>query len=431
MTERTTVASRPPGPWWTRPAIVLPTVAGLAFLAALFSPVQRNARSGDPRLSTLSTAPLGASLALNLAGRLGWRVERQMRAGMPSDPAAIHAVLSPAIPLRVTEVHALLEHVRNGGAAIVVLGPGSASLSDSLKLRVGAAGNAVPVEPDARTCAARGRVRDFVHLWYGATPQLLSIERFGPAPVELETFVWTTPAFPSTATSARRPAMSGYRYGAGRLVVAADPDLFRNDAIRDCEPGFDVAFVRALEFLRDGGPSVSARDLLVFDEYHQGHGAHPGTLRAAALYLRDHPSGRLLAQLAVAGIVLLLALAPRTVAPRADTRLERRSPLEQVDALARAYERVGATRTAAARLVRGLRRRTEQQKRGLGLGDANRRTASGDDDVTWLARVAARFPRLDEDVTLARLALERSLPTRTFATLGPALHRIEATLTGR
>jgi hypothetical protein len=433
MTERPTAASRPPvkNPWWTRPVIVLPGVAGLAFLAALFSPVQRTPRSGDPRLSTLSTAPLGVSLAHDLALRLGWRVERQMRAGMPSDSAAILAILNPAIPLRVTEVHALLTHVRNGGAAIVVLSPGGSPLSDSLKIRAGPAGSAVPVEPDSLRCDERGRGRAFMHLWYGATPQLLSLERFGAAPTELETFVWTTPSFPSITSPPRRPAMSGYRYGAGRLVLASDPDLFRNDALRDCEPGFDVALVRALEFLRDGGPSSAPRDLVVFDEYHQGHGAHPGTLRAAALYLRDHPSGRLLAQLAVAGIVLLLALAPRTVAPREDTRLERRSPVEQVDALARAYERVGATRTAAARLVRGLRRRTEQQRRGPGLGGSHRNTAPGDDEDTWLARVAARFPRLDDDVTLARLALARSLPTRTFATLGPALHRIETTLTGR
>ncbi len=411
--------------------IVIPAVAALAFLAALFSPVNRTPRSGDPRLSTLSTEALGASLAYDLAGRLGWRVERQMRAGMPSDPAAIHAILSPAIPLRVTEVNALLTHVRNGGGAIVVLGRGTASLSDSLKLRVGAAGNAVAVESDSGSCRPRGRARAFTHLWYGATPQLLSIERFGPAPVELETFVWTEPSSPAMTDPARRRAMTGYRYGAGRLVVAADPDLFRNDALRDCESGFDVAFVRALEFLRAGGSSPGPRDLVVFDEYHQGHGAHPGTLSAAALYLRDRPSGRLLAQLVVAGIVLLLAMAPRTVAPRADTRLERRSPLEQVDALARAYERVGATRTAAARLIRGVRRRTEQQKRGLGLGGSHHRTALGDDESAWLTRIAARFPRLDEDVTLARLALERSLSTRVFATLGPALHRIETTLTGR
>ena len=94
----------------------------------------------------------------------------------------------------------------------------------------------------------------------------------------------------------------------------------------------------------------------------------------------------------------------------------------EVRALARAYAQVGATRTAAARLVRGTRRRTA---RGLGR---DRRTRSDD---AWLAHIAERHPALADDVALARRALADALPSRTFATLGPALHRIEATLTDR
>ena len=65
-------------PWWVRPAIVLPVVAGLAFVAALFSPAASGPRSGDSRLSTLSAAPLGARLFHDLAQRLGWRTERRL-----------------------------------------------------------------------------------------------------------------------------------------------------------------------------------------------------------------------------------------------------------------------------------------------------------------------------------------------------------------
>jgi hypothetical protein len=96
-----------PTPWWTKPAIVLPAVGALAFVAALFSPVKQSPRGGDPRLSSLSTAPLGASLAYELADRLGWDVERRLRTGIMSDRGTILAVLDPAIPLRVGEVHAL------------------------------------------------------------------------------------------------------------------------------------------------------------------------------------------------------------------------------------------------------------------------------------------------------------------------------------
>jgi len=408
-------------PWWTRPAIVLPAVGGLAFVAALFSPSAVGPRSGDPRLSTLSTEPLGASIVHELAQRLGWTVERRLRPGMPTGPDIVQAVLDPAVPLRTTEAHALLEHVRAGGGALVVVGRSSQALMDSLHIRLGDGGRAIRVEGDDRKCISDkdGDLRRYASLWFGAAPQMLRLQWTAPAPGELETFLYTTA--PATEKKDKPEAtMVGFAYGAGRIVVSVDADVFRNDAVRECEFGFDVATVRALEYLRDGGTAPRLR--LVFDEYHQAHGAHPCTISAAAIYLGTSPSGRLLAQLALAGIVLLVALAPRIVPPREDRRLERRSPLEQVEALARAYEQVGATRTAAERLVRGVRRRSER-------GAMRDRQAVRDD--AWLERVAERSPSLREDVALVRRALSEAVPPRTFATLGPALHRIEATLTRR
>ena len=135
-------------PWWVRPAIVLPAVAGLAFVAALLSPATSGPRSGDPRLSTLSSAPLGAGLFHDLAQRLGWRTERRLLSTFESDPRSIQAVLAPVIALRTTEVHALLQHVRAGGAALVALGPSMAALRDSLHLVIGAGGAALAVESE-------------------------------------------------------------------------------------------------------------------------------------------------------------------------------------------------------------------------------------------------------------------------------------------
>lgn len=105
------------------------------------------------------------------------------------------------------------------------------------------------------------------------------------------------------------PTMMGFTLGRGRVVVAADADVFRTDAMRDCLTGLDVAAVRALEFLREGG-TVSRSFWIVFDEYHQAFGAQPGTISAVALYLRNSPSGHLLTQLTFAGLVLLVAFAP-------------------------------------------------------------------------------------------------------------------------
>ena len=412
----TTPPARAPQPWWVRPGIVLPIVGALALLVALFTPTVVGPRSGDPRLSTLSTAPLGASLLHDLAQRLGWQTDRRMRAGFDAAPDRVLAVLDPAIPLRASETHALLEHVRAGGAALVVVGGGTAALLDSLHLRIGSGGRALRVEYDEAGCAGR-ELPTALSLWFGQAPQMLTLQWTAPPPAEVRRFLLARRTALARGDTIA-PTMVGFALGAGRLVVSADPDQLRNDAMRDCAPGFDVAAVRALEYLREGGAVPRTR--LLFDEYHQAHGARPGTISAALFYLGASPSGRLLAQLALAGLVLLLALGPRTVPPRPDTRLERRSPLEQVDALARAYAQVGATRTAAQRLVRALRHRADRtvgrERRGLG-------------DDAWLAAVASRHPTLGDDVALARRALAESLPGRTFATLGPALHRIEATLT--
>lgn len=403
-------------PWWVRPAIVLPIVAGLALAAALLSPVASGPRSGDPRLSTLSSAPLGARLFHDLAQRLGWRTERRVVGRFDADPGDIQAVLAPVIPLRTTEAHLLLEHVRAGGAALVVASAGTAALLDSLHLVVGPGGTALGVEPDSTTCTEKDRDRR-ISLWFGAPPQMLTIDWIAPPPGGLRSFL-TVERLDKDTKRLVEPSMVGFEYGAGRMVIAADPDVFRNDAMRDCLPGFDVAAVRALEFLRDGG--ARPRSVLVFDEFHQANGAHPGSIRAAVHFLGNSPSGRLLAQLALAGVVLLIALAPRTVPPRDDTRVERRSPLEQVDALARAYAQVKATRTAAQRLVRGLRRRVER---------APTRDLRALDDDAWLAQLATKSPRLRDDVALARRALTETLSPKVFATLGPALHQIEVTLT--
>lgn len=409
-------AVRPPQPWWVRPAIVLPIVGGLTLLVTLFAPVRVGPRSGDPRLSTYSTTPLGAGLLHELTQRLGWRTERRLRPELPPDPTVIHAVLAPAIPLRLGETHALLEHVRQGGAALLVVGSSTRSLLDSLHLRISDAGTAQPVELASGECRGR-ELPASISLWAGLPRQMLTLRWTAPPPGTVERFLESR-AFLGLRGDSLMPSVIGFEYGRGRIVVSADADVVRNDAMRDCEAGFDVVAVRALEFLRAGGDRP--RDLVVFDEYHQAHGAHPGTLSAVFLYLGRSPSGRLLAQLVVAGLLLLLALGPRTVPPRDDPRVERRSPLEQVDALARAYDQVGATRTAAQRLLRGVRRRTER------AATRGRRTL---DDAAWLAQVVTRHPAIADDAALVMRALDEAVPPRVFATLGPALHRIEATLT--
>src|SRR5262249_55026497 len=150
----------------------------------------------------------------------------------------------------------------------------------------------------------------------------------------------------------------------------------------------------------EGAPGGGKRTRLVFDEYHQGYGDQPGTIRGIVAYLSHTGSGHLVLQLGVAGLVLLLALGPRLLPPHDEERIERRSPLEHVDALARASRAVGATRTATTRLVRGVRRRVEHSLGARGVAMT---------DDAFLGWAVQRVPARAGDAELVRQALAKPI----------------------
>jgi len=212
-------------------------------------------------------------------------------------------------------------------------------------------------------------------------------------------------------------AVAGFALGRGRVVVVADPDILRNDVLRKCTWGADVQAVRALEWLSAGGDVPRAT--IEFDEFHQGFGPGTSVLRVASRFLRGHPVGRTLLQLALASLLLLLAVAPRAVMPQPRGRVERRDPLEQVSALGQAYLQVRATRTATLRLLGGVRARLER------VGGVGR--LRSDDEL--LARAEAMDPDRAEDVALVRRALRPETRGIALPAVGAALQRIEATFT--
>ena len=237
--------------------------------------------------------------------------------------------------------------------------------------------------------------------------------------VEMRTFTFVD-AFSVKRSSVNgpRPAIVGMAFGAGRVVIASDPDVLRNDALRNCGYGLDVAVADALRYMTLGG--VSERRTIVFDEFHQGGAARSGMTRLMREYLVETPSGRTLLQICLAGLVLLIAMIPRVLPPREDQTLARRSPLEHVDALARAYAQVGATRTGALRLVRGLQRR---------ISGSSKRVISTRNDDEFLARAAESKPTLGTDVATIRNALNHSVSQTQFIDVGNAINRVEAALT--
>lgn len=415
-------------PIYARPRVLIPLAIATMLAVGLLTPEPNAGRTGDPRLTTYSTNPMGARLFHDLVNKLGWRVARRDSAALHADERTIHAVLAATRPLRGAEVHELLEHVRKGGALFVVLADGNDGIADSLRVRHQSSGARPLLAPDDTAGCADHPPPRFEGLWPGHLSAIYRLQWRRQPPDSLEVFLRVANATAAVVITAetdsaeRRPAggtpaMVGFPFGRGRIVVGSDPDLVRNDALRVCQIGLDVPVIRALEYLREGG--AQPRDLFVVDEFHHGFGSQPGTLTVIANYLGATPSGRLFAQLVAAGLLLLLALSPRLVAPREPGRVERRSPLEHVDALARAYERVSATRTVTARLLRGLRRRVHRTSPA----------GSSETNDAFLARVESATPSLAPAVELIRRALATPVSRRELGDVGTALQDVESSLT--
>jgi hypothetical protein len=145
-------------------------------------------------------------------------------------------------------------------------------------------------------------------------------------------------------------------------------------------------------------------------------GRHASVIGAMKRALANTPVGHVALQVMLAGLVLLIALGARPIPPRPRMRVERRSPFEHVGALARAYSQIGATRLAARRLVRGLRRRH---------GAGNR----VEDDAAFLRRLTIRHPALRPNVERLIAATQTVLPPREFTLLADDIDTIERTLT--
>lgn len=380
-------------------------LAGLAVVAvvvAILTPEPPGDSSGGR--SSYSTGPGGVRMAYELAQRLGWQVHRRLTTLDSLPPAGdVQVVLAPSGGLGGHEVHRLLDNVRAGGGLVFSL-DGNDEIADSLGLDFG------------KRVAVLGGTRDPEC----EAPQSIAARVLLTLPPEVNDVVWrkrplardTTLAVVRDPASKPVNAAIGFPLGAGRVAVTSSSAIFSNDAVRNCPWKADLAVVSMLEYVRPRGGRAQA---LAFDEFHHGFGTHGGTLRAAAGYLAHTPSGHFVIQALVAGLLLLLAKAPRPILPRDVRAASRRSPLEHADALGRAYADVGATRTATARLVAGLRRRLT---RWVPVA-----AAAGDD--VFLDAIARRAPAQATDVEVLRRALAQPMPSRELASVGDSLTRLE------
>jgi hypothetical protein len=391
MTRRTLISA------W-----ILAGLLGLVFLAVLIAPAREE---GEP-YSSYSAGANGVRLGRDLLERLGWKPEARIVpfADSLADPAPVQVLVSAAIS--ESEARDLLSFVRQGGGLVVAGGNGV--IQDSLGLVERGEGTFAEDEY-APHCERRGTWQ--AELARGSLTRSIGSSR--PLPPD-------TVGFGNVVVSGRRTvqvrserAGIGLPLGRGRVVVLSDPGFFSNDVLRRCELGTDVDFVRMIEYLSRGRRGVR----VAFDEFHHGYGVRGGSFTAIRMYLSGTPSGRMLAQIAIGGLLLLFAAAPRPLAPRDPSHVARRSPLEHADALAHAYAGVNATRTATARLLAGVRRR------------ARARSRAKDADAAFLASAASISPAAAAASEVVSHALESPIPSRQLPEVAAALETIERELT--
>jgi hypothetical protein len=135
--------------------------------------------------------------------------------------------------------------------------------------------------------------------------------------------------------------------GGGSVFMLADSRLLSNEVLRETDAGVVV-----LPWLIERGGSK-----VLIDEYHQGFGEGGSIFLAAWHWTRTSPSGWVLVQLGLAGLLALAVSAIRFGPAIQVIERRRRSALEHLDALAVGLERAGGHDTATALIAGGLRRR--------------------------------------------------------------------------
>ena len=384
---------------WATPRRVIAGFAIVVVVGALLTPNANPESAG--RLTTFAADPGGARGLHEVARRLGWPVRQALDPlAAPLDSNAIYAILRPVIELTSLETAALLDAVRAGAGLVLVPGV-SSTIMDSLGLKA-VHTSLGPHEVVRRPAWDSLGVRPTTG-WPFAV-----IERTDSAPPEAITLL-ATRRLRSNFVIDTQPLVLGVPLGRGRIAILADGDILANSELRD--ETIAVLPIRLLEWVAPG-----RRPPVIFTEYHQGYGRHPSVTRSIRTALFHTAPGRTAVHLLAAGALLLLVHGIRPISPRPRARVERRSPIEHVGALAHAYAQVSATRTATRRLVHGLRRRHP-------IGTLRAAT-----DEEYLASLTARFPQVGSQVELLLSAIAESQPPERFREAGAAVAHIERTL---
>jgi hypothetical protein len=310
----------------------------------------------DPRRSTFLAGPSGARGFADALERLGVQVQPFRRAVALYDTVAtgrtLTAFLDPTNPLDSREGLLvaslrtdLLVAGRGASAALRCLGwdvvPRPRHL-DSLAV-VRPPGSEARSFPTLR--AVLRRRESPVAVGSSGAEDGSMIRCTAPAALRVDTLLRTTGGRPIAV----RAALDDGR----TATLVADGRLFANRALRETAAG---PFVLGLV--------VPRYERVVVDEYHHGFDASRSLSGATLDWTLRSPWGWAILQLAVVGVLALLAAGVRFGPIRSGIERRRRSPLEHVRALATALASARGHDVAVGLIVQGLRRRLAPAERG-------------------------------------------------------------------
>lgn len=328
----------------TEAAVLL---GGLVMIAALVAVLAReDAPDRDRRASTFRAGPLGSQGLFEAGVTMEHSFERFRQRPQQLRPPAdstrtLFVLLDPVTRLSPAEVDAMVQY--SAHADLLLAGPGAVGLMQCFGYRIARRGidsSTVPF-PDATSATVHGTLVATNKTVHRDTSRRADgqISECAVPPVRSVT--------PLLSSARGDVALRLERADVDHAVIlAADANLFRNRTVRETGAG-----PFALGLLVDG------YDLVLFDEYHHGYGASGSLGREALAWSARSPWGWAIWQLAVVGLLILLAGAIRFGPIRRRRRTARRSPLEHVEALATALSAAGGVDEAIAAQVRGLRRR--------------------------------------------------------------------------
>lgn len=334
----------------TEAAIGLGAIMLLAALAAALGLRKSRPEQLDPRASSYLPGPRGERALADALIRLGLRVERfrrrprQLQGGQDSTTRSILALIDPVTGISATEVQDILAwQAWPTGGDLLLAGPGTRPVmrcfgfrpdrrpGDSLRIRAPGdwpAVSAVLAGSTDTLVTDSSRVADA-----GVTSCLV------PPIARVDTLL--------VSVTGRVVALRLTREDLDRRVVLlADAELLRNRSLRETEAG---PFALRL--------FAGAYDRVIFDEAHQGFGEGGSLADATLAWSLRSPWGWLAWQLAVVGLLALLAGAVRFGPVRSVIQRRRRSPLEHVRALATALAAARGHDVAIGAVVQGLHRR--------------------------------------------------------------------------